>query len=110
MRLNKKLYLFVPGEETYIGDDWRGAPIYETTDDQLLPIRCEIEPYSSKLTEQNYGLFVEVTNRIFTKPDKRLKINEILVDDEDKTYKITEILKYDRHYEVLINRGDYYGD
>ncbi|MCG6796352.1 hypothetical protein [Geobacillus sp. YHL] len=103
MRLTKTVYLLGEGEEVLVGFNDFNEPIYETIPTRI-PIQCEIEPYSSKLAENRYGIIVDVQYRLFTKPDERLKLGEKI--EYDKNYTITGIMDFDRHYEVLIKKDD----
>lgn len=104
MRLTKTVYLLVEGGEQIVGWNDFGEPIYETVFEKI-PIQCEIEPYSSKLAENRYGIIVDVQYRLFTKPDEHLKLGE-KIEYKDKNYTITGVMDYDRHYEVLIKKDD----
>jgi len=104
MRLTKTVYLLAEGEEVLVGWNDFGEPIYETIPVRI-PIQCEIEPYSSKLAENRYGIVVDVQYRLFTKPDARLKLGE-KIEYRNENYTITGVMDYDRHYEVLIKKDD----
>jgi hypothetical protein len=104
MRLTKTVFLLGEGEEQIVGWNDFGEPIYETIPTKI-PIQCEIEPYSSKLAENRYGIITEVQYRLFTKPDERLKLGE-KIEYKDKNYTITGVMDYDRHFEVLIKKDD----
>lgn len=104
MRLTKTIYL-IEDETPVIDYDPLGNPIYGDSIVTYLPVDCEIEPYSSELARTRLGLHAEVTHRAFTRPDDRLELNVPVRYDDEDNYTITELLKYDKHYEVLINRG-----
>jgi hypothetical protein len=104
MRLTKTVYLLGEGEEVIVSYNDFGEPIYEMIPTRI-PIQCEIEPYSSKLAENRYGIIVDVQYRLFTKPDERLKLGEKM-EYKDKNYTITGVMDYDHHYEVLIKKDD----
>jgi hypothetical protein len=103
MRLPKTLY-FIEEEKTIVGHDSLGRPIYDTVT-TYDPFKGEVEPFSAKLAETQYGLFVEVTNRVFCLPNSKIKI-QAPVRYNDEEYIITEYLPYDKHFEVLIKRRD----
>ncbi|ARK30772.1 hypothetical protein [Halalkalibacter krulwichiae] len=104
MRLTKTLYIVTEENGQVIDYDPFGRPIYGDPETIKSPFKGEVEPYSNTLAERTYGVFVEVTNRVFCKPNEDLKI---LSDIEylEESYKVTEIMKYDKHYEVLIRKG-----
>jgi hypothetical protein len=104
MRLTKTVYLLVEGGKQIVDYNDFGEPIYETVFKRL-PIRCEIELYSSKLAENQYGILADVKYRLFTKPDTRLKLGE-KIEYRNENYTITGVMDYDRHYEVLIKKDD----
>jgi hypothetical protein len=104
MRLTKTVYLLIEGGEQIVGWNDFGEPIYETVFEKI-PIRCEIEPYSSKLAENRYGILADVRYRLFTKPDARLKLGE-KIEYRDENYTITGVMDFDRHYEVLMKKDD----
>lgn len=102
MRLNKKLYILTVIEDAIIGHEPWGEPIYGTKE-ELSPFRGEVEPYSSGLSQNRYGVSVEVTNRLFCKPHNDIVLGaSIRYQNED--YLVTEVMKYDRHYEVLMKK------
>lgn len=98
MRLTKILYFynFLDGEV----DRW-GTPTKRKVKGDYF--RGEVEPYSSKLAENTYGVFVTVTDRVFCKPDPRIKVN-VELNYRNINYRITEVMDYGKHYEVLIER------
>lgn len=104
MRLTKTLYIVTEEESTEpIGYDSLGRPIYGTTIVKT-SFDGEVEPFSSQLASTNYGLTANVTNRVFCLPNDSLVLNQhIEYNGED--YTLTGLLKYDRHYEVLIDLG-----
>lgn len=105
MRLTKTAYLFGDKGE-YLGRDSHGRPIYGDPKPDI-PFKMEIEPFSPKLAETQYGVFVEVRYRLFTYPDSRLKLNKEFVFKET-IYKITQIMDYEKHFEVLVkDNGEY---
>lgn len=99
MRLPKKIYFYdwVDGDST----DWWGTP--EPTKVLGDFFGAEVEPYSSELAKNTYGVFVTVTNRVFCKPDERIKIN-VELNYRDTNYRVTQVMDYGKHYEVLIER------
>ncbi|WP_100408442.1 hypothetical protein [Bacillus solitudinis] len=103
MRLTKTLY-FIEEEKTITGYSSIGQPQYETVT-TFVPFKGEVEPYSAKLAETNYGLFVEVTNRFFCKPNSNITFHKCIRYDEENYY-VTEYLKYDKHFEVLMQKGE----
>lgn len=104
MRLRKKIYV-IHEEKTIVDYNELGRPIYDIVK-TYHPIRCEVEPFSNKLAETTYGVFVDATNRVFSNPSELLQLKEP-VKYGDKLYKITEIIRYDKHYETLLK---YVGD
>lgn len=113
MRLTKTLYIIQEGEPVYLGDDWRGVPIYGDAPIVYNPFKGEIEPFSSELAKTRLGLFVDVTNRLFCKPNSGITIGtQIAYNDQNvdnfgdyERYTVTECLRYDKHYEVLVKKG-----
>ncbi|WP_027725431.1 hypothetical protein [Tuberibacillus calidus] len=104
MRLTKTLYIVEEIEsDEPIGYDSLGRPVYGTTTVKT-PFMGEVEPYSSELTHTRYGLVANVTHRVFCLPNDKLKLNQH-IEWQDKDYTLTGLLKYDRHFEVLINEG-----
>lgn len=63
--------------------------------------KAEIEPYSSQLALKQYGVSVEVTNRMFCEPQS-LELGTDL-KYKNKNYKITGLLDYEKHMEVLLH-------
>ncbi|MEC1725854.1 hypothetical protein P9E34_14140 [Schinkia azotoformans] len=100
MRLTKTVYGYGLIFEGY---DYRGAPIYSEGIDLDNPIQCEIEPFSSQLAGNLYGISAQVTHRMFCKPNQNISLGKYLYYLDEK-YLITSVLEYDRHYEVLINK------
>ncbi|UOQ47740.1 hypothetical protein MUN88_17050 [Gracilibacillus caseinilyticus] len=105
MRLTKTMYVIDKSEREVIDLDPLGNPIYGEGEIIYHPIRCEIEPYSSELARTRLGLTVDVTHRAFCYPNDLLKLNVPIKYDGSGNYKITELLRYDKHYEVLIKKG-----
>lgn len=104
MRLRKTMNI-VTVEKEIVDYDPLGNPIYETIE-TFHPIQCEIEPFSSSLAERSYGVFVEATNRVFSKPNSLIKLKSTITHS-DKLYKVTEIMQYDKHFETLLQEtGD----
>lgn len=103
MRLTKTLYL-IRNETPILDYDRLGNPIYGDPVIFYDPIPCEVEPYSNELASTRYGVFVDCTDRAFTKPDERLTLNIPIRYDGSDNYKITEVMEYDRHFEVLIKK------
>lgn len=103
MRLTKTVYFLEEDGERLVGYDWLNEPIYETVYTKVA-ILCEIEPYSSKLAENRYGIIADVQYRLFMKPDSRLKMGE-KIEYQNENYTITGIMKYDKHFEVLMKKG-----
>jgi hypothetical protein len=97
MRLTKTAYLF--GEGELLGYDDFGRPVFGNP--EKIPFKMEMEPYSQAKAEYDYGVFVAVQYRLFTKPDSRLKLNEE-IEYKNKIYSVQEVKDYDKHYEVLI--------
>ncbi|MGD6831432.1 hypothetical protein ACQCT5_04685 [Sutcliffiella halmapala] len=103
MRLPKTFYTIHETRGEILGYDDFGRPYYQT-EITYKPFKGESEPYSSKKAETNYGLFVDVSQRVFCRPNPDILIGaEIRYDDE--VYTVNECLKYDKHFEVLIKKG-----
>jgi hypothetical protein len=64
-------------------------------------ISCDIQPYSSRLAEATYGVSLNVTSRLFCRPDELLQLGSIL-KYENKKYLVNSIMDFDKHYEVLM--------
>ena len=108
MRLNKTMDI-VTEEKKIIDYDPLGTPIYETVKTHH-PIKCNIEPFSSSLAEKSYGVFVDATNRVFSKPHDLIKL-DATVSHSAKLFKVTEIIRYDKHFETLLQEvGDIDGE
>lgn len=103
MRLPKIIYIIEEIQGELVGFDQLGRPIYGEPTILKTPISSEVEPFSSKLAETRYGVFVDVTNRVFCKPHEKIVLNQE-IEFENEDYRITEVMKYDRHYEVLIKK------
>lgn len=98
------MYIIEEDHSEIIDYDRNGNPIYGDIIYIYHPINCEIEPYSSELAQSRLGLFAEVTHRAFCYPDNRLTLNTPIRYDGEDRYRITELLRYDKHYEVLIKK------
>ncbi|WP_404443438.1 hypothetical protein LG307_14765 [Sutcliffiella horikoshii] len=104
MRTPKTFYTIHETEGELLGHDHLGRPVYGDPTTEYRKFKGELEPYSSKLAETNYGLFVQVTNRLFCEPNPNiLTTSQILYKDE--IYTVTDYLQYDKHFEVLIKKG-----
>jgi hypothetical protein len=103
MRLPKTLYIveMIQSEEPTSIDPF-GQAIYGEIPEKT-PLLGEVEPYSSKLAETQYGVFAEVHNRLYCYPNPNIKFHT-LIEYEDELYKVVECMKYDRHYEVLLKK------
>ncbi|WP_226087481.1 hypothetical protein [Mesobacillus sp. S13] len=103
MRLTKTLYVInktESDEPSSIDEFGRGK--YDLIETKT-PLLGEVEPFSNRLAETRYGVFVDVTNRAFCMPNDLIKINgEIEYDNQN--FIVTECMKYDRHYEVLLKK------
>ncbi|MBE2914743.1 hypothetical protein [Anoxybacillus flavithermus] len=104
MKLTKTVYLLVENSEQIVGYNVFDEPIYETVFEKI-PIKCDVEPYSSKMAENRYGIVTDVQYRLFTKPDSRLKLGE-KIEYRNEKYIVTGVMDFDRHYEVLMKRDD----
>lgn len=103
MRLTKTLYIVTEEETDEIkGYDSLGRPIYKVVTTKT-PFKGEVEPYSSGLAGYRYGVSINVTNRVFCFPNEDIQLGTT-VEYQDERYEVTENMKYDRHYEVLINK------
>ncbi|WP_117161438.1 hypothetical protein [Paraliobacillus sp. X-1268] len=105
MRLTKMMYVIDESETEII--DWTplGQPIYGDMVILYHPIPCEIEPFSAGLAEYRYGVFADITHRAFTEPSDYLTLLESVRYDGEDNYKITQVMRYDKHFEVLIKKG-----
>jgi hypothetical protein len=102
MRLTKTLYIVETKQsDTPTGVDQFGRPTFETI--VKTPFFAEVEPYSSGLAEQVYGVFVDVTNRVFCTPNSKIKIKSIIEYINDK-FEVTLLMQFDNHYELLIKK------
>lgn len=99
MRLRKTIYV-ITEEKKHVGFDDFDRPIYEYVKTDH-PIKCEIEPFSSQLAEKSYGVFLEATNRVFSRPNDLFKLGDE-VKHNGQLYEITQIVAYDKHYETMI--------
>ncbi|WP_407268959.1 hypothetical protein [Radiobacillus sp. PE A8.2] len=108
MRLTKKMYFIEEGEREIIDYDALLNPIYgDAPATEYIPLPCEIEPYSNELATTRYGVFVDATNRLFCEPNNRISLNIEITDQpngEGNVFVVTENMKYDKHYEVLIKK------
>ncbi|WP_158735149.1 hypothetical protein [Alteribacillus sp. YIM 98480] len=105
MRLTKDFYIVEEIEGEIVDYDELDRPIYAETDYEYRHFLGELEPYSAQLAEHNYGLYIEVTHRVFCEPNERIKIGETITYEDEK-YHVTECLRYDKHYEVMLKKGD----
>lgn len=101
MRTPKKIYVIHEKKEI-IDYDAYGNPIYDVVK-TYTPIECDIEPFSNKLAETTYGVFVDTTHRVFTKSNKLLELDGSVKYDGG-LYEITQIIKYDKHHETMLNK------
>lgn len=103
MRLTKTLYIISKTEsDTPNGTDEFGRDKYDPIEIKT-SFLGEVEQFSNRLAETNYGVFVDVTNRVFCEPNDLIKINgEIEYDNQN--FIVTECMKYDRHYELLLKK------
>ncbi|MFP5111829.1 hypothetical protein ACSU64_05555 [Bacillaceae bacterium C204] len=103
MRLTKTLYIIEKVKsETSNGVDEFDRPIYNDIPTKT-PFFGEVEPYSTRLAEQRYGVMVEVTNRVFCFPNEKIKVKS-LIEYNGLNFEVTEFTAYDNHYEVLIKK------
>lgn len=101
MRLPKIIEIIK--QEKIIADyDRYGNPIYDTIT-TYYPIKCDVEPFGKELSEKSYGVFVDATHRVFTKPNELIKPNESVRYKNEK-YKITKVVEYDKHFEVMLKK------
>ncbi|MFS0776082.1 hypothetical protein ABC255_08760 [Neobacillus sp. 3P2-tot-E-2] len=103
MRLTKTLYIVEKVQSnTPSGTDEFDRPIYDDipTKTQFLG---EVEPFSTRLAEQRYGVTVDVSNRVFCLPNEKIRIKSI-IEYSGLEFEVTEFTAYDNHYEVLIKK------
>lgn len=89
--------------------------VYETieeVDEELNVVRikgqdieellCNIQPVNKSIMLNNYGLDIDakylLTTNVFNYP------KTVYIEHERDTYKISEILKYESHYKVFIDK------
>lgn len=101
MRTPKTIYI-IHEERKIVDYDAYDRPIYDVVK-TYHPIKCDVEPFSNKLAETSYGIFVEATNRVFSKPNELIKLGES-VQYGNGLYEVTEIIRYDKHYETLLKK------
>ena len=103
MRLTKTLYIINKAlSDTPNGTDEMGRPVYGE-DSTITAFLGEVEPFSNKLAETRYGLFVDVTNRVFCLPNELIKLN-CDIEYNGQNFIVTECMQYDRHFEVLLKK------
>jgi hypothetical protein len=103
MRLTKTLYILEKVQsETPTGTDQFGREEYGFIPKRT-PFLGEVEPFSNKLAETNYGLFVECTHRLFCLPNETIKV-KTMIEYKGEEFQVTDCLPYDGHFEVLIKR------
>ncbi|MEH6957221.1 hypothetical protein [Neobacillus drentensis] len=103
MRLTKTLYIVEKVQsDTPSGLDEFDRPVYEDVPTKT-PFLGEVEPYSTRLAEQRYGVLVDVSNRVFCLPNEMIKIKSI-IEYNGLYFEVTEFTAYDNHYEVLIKK------
>lgn len=103
MRLSKTLYIVEnvqssapTGTDEYGREEYGYVPIYTS-------FQGEVEPFSNRLAETNYGLFVDCTNRLFCDPNLKIKVKS-LIEYNGQQFEVTDCMEYDNHYEVLIKK------
>jgi hypothetical protein len=104
MRLTKTLYIIKEEEsaEPIYYNDF-GEPVYGVIETKT-PFQAEIEPYSNTLANNRYGVSVDVTNRLFCKPNPDILLGT-LIEYNNIKYSVTENMQYDRHFEVLMKKS-----
>jgi hypothetical protein len=103
MRLTKTLYIVEKVKsDTPVGYDSFGRPIYSYSTVKT-PFSAEAEPYSARLAETKYGVFVDVSNRIFCNPNEKIKV-KASIEYNGQLFEVTECMQYDNHYEVLMKK------
>lgn len=103
MRLTKTLYILDKVQsETPTGTDEFGREEYGFIDTKI-PFLGEVEPFSNRLAETSYGLFVDCTNRLFCEPNVKIKL-KTFIEYNGQEFEITECMEYDRHFEVLMKK------
>ncbi|PLS04024.1 hypothetical protein [Neobacillus cucumis] len=96
MRLSKTIYIIETVQsDTPSGMDEFDRPIYEDIPTKT-PFLAEVEPYSSKMAEQRYGVMVEVSNRVFCLPNDKIRIKSI-IEYNGLDFEVTEFTAYDNH-------------
>ncbi|WML44086.1 hypothetical protein [Neobacillus sp. PS3-40] len=103
MRLTKTLYIL----EKILSTTPRGTDEYGRAEYENVPIytafQGEVEPFSNRLAETNYGLFVDCTNRLFCEPNAKIKVKS-LIEYNGQEFEIIECMEYDNHSEVLMKK------
>lgn len=99
MKTTKKIYV-IHEEKEIVDYDELGNPVYEKVK-TYKPIDCQVEPFSSKLAEESYGVFIDATQRVFSRPNDLIKLDE-QVEYNDTAYKVTEIIRFDKHFETML--------
>ncbi|MDX5474510.1 MAG: hypothetical protein LPK00_03135 [Bacillaceae bacterium] len=104
MRLTKTLYTIHETEGELIGYDPFGRPKYSEPFIEFKVFKGEREPYSSNLAEKTYGIFVEVTDRLFCKPNPNIIADAKILYNEE-TYRVMKPpFEFEKHIEVLIKK------
>lgn len=78
--------------------------IYHTGEEtELKSIACDIQPYSSELMYREYGYKEQVTKRAFCDIDSDIKNGMIVVDANDRRYKVVKIIDWDDYLDVILD-------
>lgn len=80
---------------------------YSTNDREefIKTIYCDIQPYDADLTQLPYGLYENVTLKMYCEKDGDIKTGYyIRLEKED--YIITAVLKWHMGYKILLSRRD----
>lgn len=105
MRLTKTLYIIETGQSDIpIGVDEFDRPVYGDIATKTTFLG-EIQPYSNRLAETNYGIIVDVSHRLFCYPNEKIKVKSF-IEYNGLKYQVTEYMEYDNHFEVLMKKVD----
>lgn len=99
MFYDKSIEVWKQGEPVSLG----GGVYQPGVPELAYKTKVDIQPYSSAQAKRDYGYDVETTNRMFAKPAE-LIIGKNFIKYKDYDYDVVEIIEWDRHIEVMLNR------